>query len=93
MAELKLIAKDETLRDQTEAINILNTIKQAQYNNPEYHYLVAISHLNGEYRDMPKVISNLRQAISRGNTLNWDVSVWENQLARWTKGSVTITEW
>ena len=93
LAELKLIAKDETLRDQTEAINILNTIKQAQYNNPEYHYLVAISHLNGEYRDMPKVISNLRQAISRGNTLNWDVSVWENQLARWTKGSVTITEW
>jgi TPR repeat protein len=89
-AELKLLASDESLRDQTAAIDILKNIEQTQRDNPEYSYLVAISHLKGEHRDFPKVVRYLRKAISRGHTLNWDVSKWEEQLARWTTGTVTI---
>jgi TPR repeat protein len=91
-AELKLLAKDENLRDQSAAINILKDIEQTQKSNPEYSYLVAISHLIGEYRDFPKVIKYMRKAISRGQQLNWDVSKWEDQLSRWTTGLVTIKD-
>jgi TPR repeat protein len=91
-AELKLLASDESLINQAEAIDILSNIEQAQNNNPEYSYLVAISHLRGEFRDIPKVIKYMRKAILRGHTLNWDVSKWEEQLARWTTGIVTIKE-
>lgn len=91
-AELKLLATDETLRNQAEAIEILNNIESSQNKNPDYSYLVAISHLNGEFRDFPKVIKYLRMAISRGHTLNWDVTKWEDQLAQWTTGTVTIND-
>jgi TPR repeat protein len=91
-AELKLLASDESLRDQSEAIDTLKNIESSLNSNPEYHYLTAISHLKGEYRDFPKVIKHLRIAISRGHTLNWDVSKWEDQLAQWTTGIVTIND-
>lgn len=90
LADIKLLASDESLRDQAAAIDILKNIEKQQSGNPEYSYLVAISHLKGEHRDFPKVINYMRKAISRGHTLNWDVSMWEEQLARWTTGTVTI---
>lgn len=92
LAELKLLANDESLRNQARAIDILKNIEQAQSDNPEYHYLVAISHLKDEFRDFTKVVRHLRLAIARGHTLNWDVSKWEEQLAQWTTGVVTISD-
>lgn len=93
VAELKLLATDETLRDQTSAIEILKNIEDKQSTNPEHSYLVAIAHLSGEYRDFPKVLTYLRKAIARGNTLDWDVSKWEDQLSRWTTGQVIINDY
>lgn len=92
LAEIKLLANDESLRDQASAIETLKSIEQAQEENPEYHYLVAVSHLTGEFRDFSKVVKHLRLAISQGQTLNWDVSNWEEQLAQWTTGNVTIKD-
>lgn len=90
LAELKLLAKDESLRDHEAAIDILNNIEKVQEDNPEYNYLLALAHLKGEFRDSSKVVKHLRLAISRGQTLEWDVSKWEEQLERWTTGHVTI---
>lgn len=50
------------------------------------------SHLKGESRNFRNVVKHLRLAISRGRTLNWDVSKWEEQLSRWTTGVVTIKD-
>ena len=91
-AELKLLASDESLLNQAEAIDILDNIESIQSQNPEYSYLVAISRLRGEFRDFQKVVKYLRKAILRGQTLNWDVSKWEEQLRKWTTGIVTISE-
>lgn len=91
-AELKLLANDESLRNQAEAIDILNNIEQVQSKNPDYNYLVAVSHLDGKFRDFTKVVKYLRFAISRGRTLNWDVSKWEEQLSQWTTGKVFIND-
>ena len=91
-AELKILANDESLRNQAEAIDILSNIEPTQNKNPEYSYLVAVSHLRGEFRDFQKVVKYLRKAIYRGQTLNWDVSKWEEQLRKWTTGIVTIND-
>ena len=91
-AELKLLANDESLHNQAEAIDILKNIESSQNKNPKYSYLVAVSHLRGEFRDFQKVVKYLRKAIFRGQTLNWDVSKWEEQLRKWTTGLVTIND-
>ncbi|MDO7085543.1 SEL1-like repeat protein [Pseudocolwellia sp. AS88] len=91
-AELRLLAKDKSLHDQEAAVNYLKSIESIQSDNPEYNYLVAISHLKGEYRDFKKVVNHLRLAIARGKKLNWDVSLWEEQLDRWTTGNVYIKD-
>ena len=91
-AELKILANDESLRNQAEAIDILANIESTQNRNPEYSYLVAVSHLKGEFRDFQKVVKYLRKAISRGKRLAWDVSKWEEQLKKWTTGAVTIND-
>ena len=91
-AELKLLAQDKTLHDFKSAIAHLNNIESTQQENPEFHYLVAVSYLHGENRDMVKAISHIRKAISIGNRLNWDVSDWEDQYKLWTTGKVYIVD-
>ncbi|GAC13376.1 tetratricopeptide repeat protein [Aliiglaciecola lipolytica] len=91
-AELKLLAQDKTLHDFKSAIAHLNNIESTQQENPEFHYLVAVSYLHGENRDMVKAISHIRKAISKGNRLNWDVSDWEDQYKLWTTGKVYIVD-
>jgi len=92
VAELKLLANDESLHDQQSAIEYLQSVDIADQVNPEYNYLVAVSHLKGDNRDFNKLVKHLRLAISQGNRLHWDVSPWESQLEQWTTGNVYIKD-
>jgi len=89
--ELKLLAKDETLRNQPEAITMLASLKDKRENDPLYQYLFAVSHLRGENRNLPIMINHMRKAILLAGQLNWDTSNWQNQLLTWTTGSVSIS--
>ncbi|MGJ8630572.1 MAG: tetratricopeptide repeat protein [Glaciecola sp.] len=91
-AEIKLLSQNEALLDHLGAIAYLQQIEATENNNPEYHYLVAISHRKGESRNIPEAVSALRLAIAKGERLNWDVSYWEYLLSRWTTGNVYLKE-
>ncbi|MFA3791983.1 tetratricopeptide repeat protein [Aliiglaciecola sp. SL4] len=91
-AELKLTAKDNSLHDVNGAINLLTKIEAEQRTNPEFYYLLALSHKNREKRDFTQVVSNLEKAIFMGSNANWDVTEWQDLLTRLTQGSVYIVE-
>lgn len=91
-AELKLTTADKTLKDVEGAVTLLEKIKAKQNTNPEYYYVLALSHKNRKDRDYTKVIQNLEKAIFMGSSANWDVSEWQDLLTRLTQGSVTIVE-
>ncbi|WP_342807840.1 sel1 repeat family protein [Alteromonas sp. M12] len=91
-AELKLTANDKSLHDVNGAIKLLNKIEAKQHTNPEFYYLLALSHRNRENRDYTQVISNLEKAIFMGSNANWDVTEWQNILAKLTEGTVYIIE-
>ncbi|AWB65053.1 sel1 repeat family protein [Saccharobesus litoralis] len=90
--ELKLLANDKSLHNQKQAVEMLSQLADKKHNHPTFNYLVAVSHLGGEYRDFTKVVKHMRKAIDLGEDLNWDVSAWEEQLASWTTGTVYISE-
>lgn len=90
--EIKLTSKDKTLYDLPTAINYLAQVAESESNNPEYYYLLALSHKDRENRDFTKVVDNLQTAINKGRIQNWDVSEWQSLLTRLTTGSVYITD-
>lgn len=90
--ELKLTANDKSLHDQDRAEVLLERIAAAQTANPEYFYLLALSHKNRENRDYTQVISNLEKAIFMGQTKNWNVEEWQDLLAKLTRGNVYISD-
>nr|WP_268820350.1 SEL1-like repeat protein [Paraglaciecola sp. G1-23] len=90
--ELNLTANDKSLHDQDRAEVLLDRIAAAQTNNPEYFYLLALSHKNRENRDYTQVITNLEKAIFMAQIKNWDTEEWQDLLAKLTQGSVTIVE-
>lgn len=92
VVEIKLIAEDDTLHDLSGAIQLLTKIANKQKMNPEYYYLLALSHINRENRDFTQVVSNLEKAISIGQRKNWDVADWQNLLTKLTQGRVFVTE-
>ena len=61
-------------------------------NNPEYFYLLGLSHRYRENRVFTNVVDNLRKAISLGQRKNWDVSDWEALLRDLTTGTVYIQD-
>ena len=92
VVEIKLIAEDDTLHDLSGAIQLLTKIANKQKMNPEYYYLLALSHINRENRDFTQVVSNLEKTISIGQRKNWDVADWQNLLTKLTQGRVFVTE-
>ncbi|MDO6693285.1 SEL1-like repeat protein [Aliiglaciecola sp. 3_MG-2023] len=91
-AELKLTANDESLHDVEGAIDLLTKIAANQHTNPEYFYLLALSHKDRENRDYTQVISNLEKAIFMASNRNWDVSEWQDLLVKLTQGKVYIVD-
>ncbi|WP_448248765.1 tetratricopeptide repeat protein [Thalassotalea agariperforans] len=90
--DLKLTANDKSLHDLEGAINYLSQIETSQANNPEYYYLLALSHKDRKNRDYTQVIQNLERAISMGQRANWDVSEWQDLLITLTTGRVFISD-
>lgn len=90
--DLKLTASDKSLHDLEGAIDYLSKIETSQANNPEYYYLLALSHKNRKNRDYTQVIQNLERAISMGQRANWDVSDWQALLTSLTTGRVFIND-
>lgn len=90
--EIKLKSQDENLRDLKGAIKYLNLLKDSETNNPEYYYLLALSHKDRENRDFTQVVENLETAIRKGNTANWDVTEWQDLLTKLTTGTVYIND-
>ncbi|MDU0352508.1 hypothetical protein RS130_00055 [Paraglaciecola aquimarina] len=90
--ELKLTASDQSLHNQDTAVALLEKIAANQTSNPEYFYLLALSHKNRKNRDFTLVIENLEKAIFMGRAKNWDTAEWQDLLARLTQGRVTISE-
>jgi TPR repeat protein len=89
---ITLTAKDRSLINVESAVNNLNNIGQHHANNPEYFYLLALSYRDRQERDFSKFVSNMRTAISRGNSANWDTSAWQTLLDKSTVGTVYITD-
>ncbi|AWB66066.1 sel1 repeat family protein [Saccharobesus litoralis] len=90
--ELKLLAKDKSLHDLDTAIKLLEKIESSQTSNPEYFYLLSLSHIDRKNRDYTQVIANLEHAITLASRFDWDVAEWESLLGRLTQGTVYITE-
>ncbi|MFC1518611.1 tetratricopeptide repeat protein [Pseudomonadota bacterium] len=90
--DIKLNAKDKSLRDVESAIQDLHTLQTTHQNNPEYYYLLALSYRDRPARDFSLFVSNIRTAINRGNSANWDTSEWQDLLERSTVGTVYITD-
>ncbi|WP_440877097.1 tetratricopeptide repeat protein [Thalassotalea sp. PLHSN55] len=90
--EILLTSKNKALHDLNQAIEYLNALADSESNNPEYYYLLALSHQQRENRDFTQVVDNLRTAIEKGNRANWDVSDWQDLLSRLTTGSVYISD-
>lgn len=91
VAELKLLANDSSLHDIDGASRYLSQIADTQAQNPEYHYLRAISYKNMKPRQLSKAVTHINEAIDLGEDFNWDVSQWQQLLAKWTsRGSVTV---
>ncbi len=92
-AEVKLLTRHEELFDITGAIAYLSDISEQQNEDPQYQYLQAIAHAKMKTRNLPRAVKYIRSAIKSGKSLNWDVTLWQAQLKRWTSGgSVTIQE-
>ncbi|GLR71743.1 tetratricopeptide repeat protein [Agaribacter marinus] len=91
-AELKLLAKDKRLINVSEAIALLDSIEDSQENNPEYNFLVAVSHKDRDNRDFTQVVGYMENAISLGEKYNWDVAYWEALLELWRTGRVTVKD-
>ncbi|MGJ8691659.1 MAG: tetratricopeptide repeat protein [Thalassotalea sp.] len=89
---IRLTAADEQLRDVNKAISLLAKIADSHANNPEYYYLLALSHRYRENRQYTEVVDNLRKAISMGQRQNWDVSDWQALLTQLTTGRVYISD-
>ncbi|MCA0900797.1 SEL1-like repeat protein [Microbulbifer agarilyticus] len=93
-ADLKLFARDSQHIDVVGAVELLASIAAKQMENPEYHYLKAMTHFKKQPREMPKTLLHIRRAIDLGHDLNWDVSEWEDLLMGWTgEGYITTEEW
>lgn len=91
-AELKLQTTNKSILDIDGAVNLLKQIADKQQSNPEYFYVLALSHRYRENRDFTQVVKNLEKAILMGSNINWDVSEWQNLLSTLTEGKVYITE-
>ena len=92
-AELKLLATDDSLHDVGRACDYLAQIPAEDRHNPEYKYLQAMTYFSQQPRQLAKAVEHLRDAISLGNTFNWDVSDWEQRLNEWTSnGKVQVTD-
>lgn len=90
--DIKLTAKDKSLLDIESAVQNLKNIEHQHGNNPEYYYLLALSYRDREARDFSQFVRNMRTAISRGNSANWDTSEWQSLLEKSTVGTVYITD-
>ncbi|XPF96286.1 sel1 repeat family protein [Colwellia sp. RE-S-Sl-9] len=89
---LKLLAIDSSLHDIPGAIVYLTELEDSQINNPEYYFLLSVSHKNRENRNFREVIRYIEKAIDLGEKYNWDVGYWQGLLEKWTTGSVYIVE-
>jgi TPR repeat protein len=92
-ADVKLHAKDEALHDVKGAITYLSEIEELQDENPQFQYLQAMASAKKENRELNKAVKHIRLAIKLGDSLNWDVTPWQEQLKNWTSGgTVTIQD-
>ncbi|MDN3476447.1 sel1 repeat family protein [Pseudoalteromonas sp. APC 3355] len=90
--DIKLTAKDKSLYDIESAVQDLKNIEHQHDNNPEYYYLLALSYRDREARDFSQFVRNMRTAISRGISANWDTREWQSLLEKSTVGTVYITD-
>lgn len=90
--DIKLTSKNIDLLDVDKASSYLSELKDSQSSNPEYFYLLAQSMRFAEQKDFKAIFSTLRKAISMGQTSNWDVSEWQDQLNTMMQGNISISE-
>ena len=90
--DIKLTAKNKSLHNIESAVQDLKMIEHTHANNPEYYYLLALSYRDREARDFSQFVSNMRTAIRRGNSANWDTREWQSLLDKSTIGTVYITD-
>lgn len=92
-AELTLLATDNNLHNAERARDFLAKVPENEQRNPDYEFLQAMRFYSQPSRDMAQAVDHLRDAISLGNTFNWDVTDWEKRLSDWTSnGKVEVTD-
>jgi uncharacterized protein len=90
--EILLTASDESLRDMDLAIEYLNNMEDSQDNNPEFHYLKALTYRTGQQRDISLTVRHLKRAIMKAQMANWDTTDWDDLLSRIVTGNVYVTD-
>lgn len=85
-AELKLTAKDKTLRDPKSALYQLEKIYEFEKSNPEYLFLLASAWEQQADRNRKLAVKYLKKAIFRAKQLGWDTEKWDAILDVWTSG-------
>lgn len=88
--DIKLLSKDKSLYDLPKATAYLEAIADKHNRNPEFYFLLAFAEKDRKNRDFKLVVKNMETAIRMGSARNWDVSEWQDTLARLTTGSIYI---
>lgn len=92
VAELKLLAKNKSLHDIEGAIKHLEQIAETQDENPQYHYLQEMAHIKMQPRQLSRSVFYIREAIDLGEDYHWDVTPWQQLLAKWTSGGIVTVQ-
>lgn len=91
-ADILLTTADESLRDIELATDYLNELEDSQSNNPEFHYLTALTFRTGQNRNISLTVKHLKRAIMKGQMANWDTTEWDDLLSRISTGNVYVTD-
>ena len=91
IAKVMLTGGDKTLNIERAKV-FLDKINDVRADNPEYHFLRALSFVKQQQRSMPQALASIRKAITLGDNLNWDVTEWQQLLDNWTTGEVNIQD-
>ncbi|WP_016956650.1 tetratricopeptide repeat protein [Catenovulum agarivorans] len=92
LTEINLTAKDKNLNNFKLAKTRLNKLKKLANKDPDYEFLSALYFKNKPSRNLPLALKHMRTAIRLADSYNWDSSAWQDMLADWTQGRVTITK-
>ncbi len=91
-AELRLFAEDVSLRSRQKALEWLKNVPTTDRTNPEYQYLMAMSHKNQPKPNWAQFFRGMERAIHNGTMAGWDVSEWQSMYNKYIGGNIAVQD-